>query len=95
VIAPVFTPYAPARRLIESGVAVALASQKSLENIFGAITLFTSQPVRVGDFCRFGDKIGTVEEIADVIAFLLSPSAGWITGETIAIDGGRHLTCLR
>jgi MscS family membrane protein len=46
-----------------SGVAVALASQKSLENIFGAITLFTSQPVRVGDFCRFGDKIGTVEEI--------------------------------
>jgi MscS family membrane protein len=46
-----------------SGVAVALASQKSLENIFGAITLFTSQPVKVGDFCRFGDKIGTVEEI--------------------------------
>lgn len=46
-----------------SGVAVALASQKSLENIFGAITLFTSQPVRVGDFCRFGDQVGTVEEI--------------------------------
>jgi NAD(P)-dependent dehydrogenase (short-subunit alcohol dehydrogenase family) len=40
-------------------------------------------------------RIGTVDEIADVIAFLLSPSAGWITGETIAIDGGRHLTCLR
>jgi len=46
-----------------SGVAVALASQKSLENIFGAITLFTSQPVKVGDFCRFGDKVGIVEEI--------------------------------
>jgi MscS family membrane protein len=46
-----------------SGVAVALASQKSLENIFGALTLFASQPVRVGDFCRFGDKVGTVEEI--------------------------------
>ncbi|HJR77140.1 MAG TPA: mechanosensitive ion channel family protein [Nitrospiraceae bacterium] len=46
-----------------SGIAVALASQKSLENIFGAITLFTSQPVRVGDFCRFGDQVGTVEEI--------------------------------
>jgi MscS family membrane protein len=46
-----------------SGVAVALASQKSLENIFGAVTLFTSQPVKVGDFCRFGDKVGTVEEI--------------------------------
>ena len=46
-----------------SGVAVALASQKSLENIFGAVTLFTSRPVKVGDFCRFGDKVGTVEEI--------------------------------
>ena len=38
---------------------------------------------------------GQPEEIADLIAFLVSPTAGWITGETIAIDGGRHLTCLR
>jgi len=40
-------------------------------------------------------RVGTPEEIADVIAFLISPNSGWITGETIAIDGGRHLTCLR
>lgn len=46
-----------------SGVAVALASQKTLENVFGAVTLYTAQPVRVGDFCRFGDQLGTVEEI--------------------------------
>ena len=46
-----------------SGVAVALASQKSLENLFGAVTLFTSRPVKVGDFCRFGSEIGTIEEI--------------------------------
>ena len=38
---------------------------------------------------------GTADEIADLIAFLISPASGWITGETIAIDGGRHLTCLR
>ena len=38
---------------------------------------------------------GRPEEVADLIAYLLSPSAGWITGETIAIDGGRHLTCFR
>ena len=38
---------------------------------------------------------GKPEEIADLIAFLLSERSGWITGETIAIDGGRHLTCLR
>jgi NAD(P)-dependent dehydrogenase (short-subunit alcohol dehydrogenase family) len=38
---------------------------------------------------------GKPEEVADLIAFLVSPASGWITGETIAIDGGRHLTCLR
>ena len=40
-------------------------------------------------------RAGDAGEIADLIAFLISPAAGWITGETIAIDGGRHLTCLR
>jgi NAD(P)-dependent dehydrogenase (short-subunit alcohol dehydrogenase family) len=40
-------------------------------------------------------RAGTPEEIAELIAFLVSPKSGWITGETISIDGGRHLTCLR
>ena len=38
---------------------------------------------------------GDAEEIADLIVFLASDRAGWITGETISIDGGRHLTCAR
>lgn len=38
---------------------------------------------------------GEPAEIADLIFFLASEAAGWITGETISIDGGRHLTCLR
>jgi NAD(P)-dependent dehydrogenase (short-subunit alcohol dehydrogenase family) len=38
---------------------------------------------------------GTAEEIAALIAFLVSPNSSWLTGETVAIDGGRHLTCLR
>ncbi len=38
---------------------------------------------------------GQPEEIAALILFLASAQAGWITGETIAIDGGRHLTCAR
>ena len=45
------------------GIAVALAAQKTIENLFGGATLFADQPVRVGDFCRFGDRVGTVEEI--------------------------------
>ncbi|MBS3796196.1 mechanosensitive ion channel domain-containing protein [Pseudoalteromonas sp. BDTF-M6] len=45
------------------GLAVALAAQKSVENIIGAITLYSSAPVRVGQVCRFGEQVGTVEEI--------------------------------
>ncbi|MGV7229137.1 MAG: mechanosensitive ion channel family protein [Nitrospirales bacterium] len=45
------------------GLAFALALQKPIENLVSGITLYTSEPVAVGDFCRFGDKIGTVEEI--------------------------------
>jgi len=45
------------------GIAVALAAQKSLENLIGSIIIYTSQPVRVGDFCKFGTTLGTVEEI--------------------------------
>jgi len=44
-------------------LAVALAAQKTLENVIGAITLYTAQPVKPGDFCRFGTIKGTVEEI--------------------------------
>jgi len=45
------------------GIAVALALQKPLEDVFGAITLYTQQPIRVGDFCRIGDNLGTIESI--------------------------------
>lgn len=44
-------------------LAVALAAQKTLENVIGAITLYTARPVNPGDLCRFGDKVGWVEEI--------------------------------
>jgi MscS family membrane protein len=45
------------------GIAVALAAQKTLENFIGGITLYADQPVRVGEFCRFGETVGTVEEV--------------------------------
>lgn len=38
---------------------------------------------------------GEPTEIADLIFFLASDAAQWITGETVSIDGGRHLTCAR
>jgi len=38
---------------------------------------------------------GQPEEIAELIVFLASDRSAWMTGETIPIDGGRHLTCAR
>ncbi|WP_245560585.1 mechanosensitive ion channel family protein [Colwellia piezophila] len=45
------------------GLAIALAAQKTVENIIGAITLYTSAPIKIGNFCRFGNSFGVVEEI--------------------------------
>jgi MscS family membrane protein len=45
------------------GLAVALAAQKTFENFLGSLELVGDRPVAVGDFCRFGDKVGTVEDI--------------------------------
>jgi MscS family membrane protein len=45
------------------GLAIALAVRPTLENIIGGLTLFADKPLRVGDFCRYGDKMGTVVQI--------------------------------
>lgn len=52
------------------GLAVALAARSTLENFMGTLNLFADRPVRVDDFCRYGEdiapglpRIGTVEEI--------------------------------
>ena len=40
-------------------------------------------------------RAGQPEEVAELIGFLASDKAGWITGVTYAIDGGRAETCAR
>lgn len=45
------------------GVALALAAQKTLENFFGGIAIMMREVVRVGDFCKIADQIGTVEDV--------------------------------
>jgi 3-oxoacyl-[acyl-carrier protein] reductase len=35
-------------------------------------------------------RYGTPEEVADVATYLVSPRAGWVTGECVAVDGGQH-----
>ena len=52
------------------GIAIALAAQNTLEHFIGSLNLFADRPVRVGDFCRYGEdptpewqRIGIVESI--------------------------------
>jgi MscS family membrane protein len=52
------------------GIAIALAAQNTIENFIGSLNLFADHPVRVGDFCRYGEdptsnwqRVGIVESI--------------------------------
>jgi MscS family membrane protein len=46
------------------GIAVALAAQKTLENVIGGVSLIFDQAVRVGDILKVGDISGGVEDIS-------------------------------
>ena len=45
------------------GIAVALAAQKTLENVIGGFSLVFDKALRVGDVLRLGDIVGTVDEV--------------------------------
>jgi len=53
-----------ARRPGHRRIAIAFAAQKTLENLFGGISVLADEVIRVGDYCRFGDRSGTVEDIS-------------------------------
>lgn len=61
------------------GIAVALAAQKSIENLFGGISILTDRVIRVGDLCRVGETIGTVEDIGLRSTRIRTPERGLIS----------------
>jgi MscS family membrane protein len=61
------------------GVAIALAAQKTIENLFGGVAVVSDRPVFVGDFCKFGAQSGTVEDIGLRSTRLRTPDRTLIT----------------
>jgi len=58
-----FTPTAALAGLGVGGIAVALAAQKTLENVIGGVSLIVDQVVRVGDTLKVGEVVGHVDEV--------------------------------
>lgn len=58
-----FDPSAALAGLGIGGIAVALAAQKTLENVIAGLSLIFDKAVRVGDSLKFGDTVGTVDYI--------------------------------
>jgi MscS family membrane protein len=45
------------------GLAIGFGAQKTIENLFGGLSVLGDEVFRVGDVCRFGDRTGVVEDI--------------------------------
>jgi small-conductance mechanosensitive channel len=65
------------------GVAIALAVQNVLGDLFASLSIALDKPFRVGDFLAIGDDRGTVEQIGIKSTRLRS-----VTGEQIVMSNG-------
>ncbi len=36
-------------------------------------------------------RVGTVEDVASAVRYLIGPESSFVTGETLGVDGGHHL----
>ncbi|WP_371357632.1 mechanosensitive ion channel family protein, partial [Hydrocoleum sp. CS-953] len=66
------------------GLAIALAAQSSVENLIAGLILLIDRPVRVGEYCRFGEGEGTVISIGFRSTRILS-----VEGDIISIPNAK------
>jgi len=65
-------------------IAIAFAAQKTLENLLGGISILGDQVIRVGEVCRIGEDIGTVEDIS-----LRSTRIRTLAGTLLSVPNGQ------
>lgn len=46
------------------GLAIGFGAQKTIENLFGGVSVLADEVIRVGDSCNFSGRVGTVEDIS-------------------------------
>ncbi len=66
------------------GLALALAARPTLENLIAGLILIADRPVKVGEYCRFGDEEGTILEIGLRSTRILS-----INGDLLSIPNSQ------
>lgn len=65
-------------------IAIAFAAQKTLENLLGGISILGDEVIRVGENCRIGDTVGTVEDIS-----LRSTRIRTLDGSEVSVPNGQ------
>jgi NAD(P)-dependent dehydrogenase (short-subunit alcohol dehydrogenase family)/3-oxoacyl-(acyl-carrier-protein) synthase len=74
------------------GIRVNTASGGLIDNeVSGMFPAADRLAERVREATPLGHRIGTEAELAEVVLFLASPAASWITGQTLTADGGLSL----
>ena len=66
---------------------IAVTASGAMLMLGGASILLGVKP-KIGALAMMG-RVGDPDDIANATAFFASPESGWVTGQVLAVDGGR------